>query len=186
MSSHVGFQAATVIALLGCVALRWASDGLPPWWLPVPIAVTLLGVPLAAIDLRRRRLPDALTLTAIMVIACAMVAVAAGVGTAAVLGAAVAGGVGLTLAHLVVHLAAPGSLGAGDVKLAGSVGAVLGAIGWQAVLLGALLASGVVFVLATAARLLRRTAWRDGVPYGPGLLAATWAIAVFPGQWSWA
>ncbi|MPY79245.1 MAG: prepilin peptidase [Actinophytocola sp.] len=186
MTSHAGYQIAAIIALLACVALRWASDALPAWWLPVPVAITLLGVPLAAIDLSQRRLPNALTLLAAGVIACALVAVAAGAGTAAVLGAAAWGGVGLTAAHLAVHLAAPASLGGGDVKLATSVGAVLGAVGWQAVLIGTLLASSVAFLLGMAARLLRRPAWRDGVPYGPGLLAATWAIAVFPGQWSWA
>lgn len=186
MTPHAGYQVAAITVLLSCVALRWASDGLPAWWLPVPVAVTLLGVPLAASDLARRRLPNALTLPAIGVVAGALVTVAAGAGTVAVLGAAAWGGVGLTAAHLAVYLAAPASLGGGDVKLAASVGAVLGAVGWQAVLLGMLLASGVAFLLGTAARLLRRPGWRDGVPYGPGLLAATWAIVVFPGQWSWA
>ncbi|MPY99207.1 MAG: prepilin peptidase [Actinophytocola sp.] len=186
MTSNAGYQLAAITALLGCVALRWVSDALPAWWLPVPIAVTLLGVPLAAIDLRQRRLPNALTLSAIGVVGCALLAVAAGAGTPAVLSAAAWGGVGLTSAHLAVHLAAPGSLGGGDVKLATSVGAVLGVVGWQAVLLGTLLASSAAFLLGMAARILRRPAWRDGVPYGPGLLAATWVIAVFPGQWSWA
>lgn len=186
MSLPARYQLAVIIALLAGVALRWSADALPAWWLPVPIAITVLGVPLAAIDLRYRRLPNALTLAAVGVIACAMVAVAAGAGTAAVLPAAAWGGIGLTAAHLAVHVAAPASLGGGDVKLASSIGAVLGAVGWQAVLLGSLLASGVAFLLGTAARLLRRPSWRDGVPYGPGLLAATWVIAVFPGQWSWA
>ncbi|GAA5102294.1 A24 family peptidase [Haloechinothrix salitolerans] len=186
MTSHAGYQLMAIAALLGCIVLRWVTDALPAWWLPVPIAITLLGVPLAATDLRQRRLPNALTLSAIGVTACVLVAVAVSAGTAAVLGAAAWGGVSLTSAHLAVYLVAPGSLGGGDVKLATSVGAVLGAVGWQAVLLGMLLASSVAFLLGVAARVLRRPAWRDGVPYGPGLLAATWAIAVFPWQWSWA
>ena len=78
-------------------------------------------------------------------------------------------------AHVLVRLAVPGSLGAGDVKLAGSRGAVLGAAGWAALTAAAVLAA--LFTLAVAA--VRRSSGR--LPHGPALLTATWLCAIFPG-----
>ncbi|RSM37309.1 hypothetical protein DMA12_37090 [Amycolatopsis balhimycina DSM 5908] len=78
-------------------------------------------------------------------------------------------------AGALVRLATPGSLGAGDVKLSGSLGAVLGAAGWAALAAAAALAA--LFTLAVAAA--RRHSGR--VPHGPALLTATWLCAIFPG-----
>jgi leader peptidase (prepilin peptidase)/N-methyltransferase len=65
-------------------------------------------------------------------------------------------------------------MGGGDVKLAGSLGAVLGAVGWPAMAVAAVLAAAGTALLAVA----RRT---NHAPHGPSLLAATWLIAAFPG-----
>src|SRR5437660_7825571 len=43
---------------------RCAAGGQPWWWLPVPLAIAWLGVLLTIVDVRHRRLPDALTLPA--------------------------------------------------------------------------------------------------------------------------
>ncbi|MFD2400193.1 hypothetical protein ACFSVJ_30210 [Prauserella oleivorans] len=67
------------------------------------------------------------------------------------------------------------------MKLAGSLGGVLGATGWPAVVVAACTAAVVTAVLALAAALLRVRRWRDGVPHGPGLLLATCLVVVFPG-----
>jgi leader peptidase (prepilin peptidase)/N-methyltransferase len=75
-------------------------------------------------------------------------------------------------AHLAVHVLAPRALGAGDVKLAGSLGAVLGAVGWSALVVGAVLAALGTAVVALA----RRT---RAAPHGPGLLLATWLLAAW-------
>ena len=70
-----------------------------------------------------------------------------------------------------MHLLAPASLGAGDVKLAGSLGAALAGLSWPAAALAAVLAG-----------LLTRgcSPWSPGrrlVPHGPGMLAAAWVVA---------
>lgn len=170
---------ATTGALSAVVAWRQGGSAWPAWWLPVPLLVTFLAVPLAIADLRYRRLPDALTLPAYPLIGLALVAAAlsgAGGGLAV---RAVAGGVVFGGAHLLVHLVSPRSLGAGDVKLAGVLGAALAAVGWAALVVGAAVAAAVTVLLAVWPR------WRrHGVPHGPGLLAATWLVTVFPGTGS--
>ncbi|MGH3450655.1 MAG: prepilin peptidase [Haloechinothrix sp.] len=170
--------AACACAVIG---VRWLTHGFPPWWLPVPVALTALGIPLAAIDLARRRLPDALTIPAYALFAGALLAASTvgangGVLLRAVIGVGVFGG-----AHLMIHLAAPASLGAGDVKLSGSLGGILAAVGWPAMVVAAGLAAVLTLVLAAVPAALRAGAWTQGVPHGPGLLAATWLVAVFPG-----
>jgi leader peptidase (prepilin peptidase)/N-methyltransferase len=157
------------------VGWRWATGGLPSWWLPVPLLLAWFGVSLTAVDLARRRLPDALTLAAYPVLGgglawAAAMAPSARLFLGALIGAMVFGG-----AHAVVHVLAPRSLGRGDVKLSGSLGAVLGALGWPALVLATVLASVITVGLAVAVRGVR------GVPHGPGLLTATWLMAAFPG-----
>lgn len=127
-----------------------------------PIVVAALGVPLVAADLRHRRLPDVLTLPAYPLVVAVAPDPARALGAAAVFG-------GL---HLLVHVAAPRAMGAGDVKLAGALGAALGSVGWLALPAATVLAAVVTAGLA-ATRL-----WRHGVPHGPGLLAATTALTL--------
>lgn len=181
----------TVVARGWCewsTAVLWAVVGaraglgeLPGWWVPVPLALTWFGVLLTATDLRHRRLPDALTLSAYPVFGAAL-AVAAATGGGWALGArAVLGALVFCGLHALVRTWRPGSLGAGDVKLAGSVGAVLGAVGWPALVLAALLAAVVTLGLGLAARGEVASRWRSGIPHGPGLLAAAWLVAAFPG-----
>lgn len=148
-----------VAAVLIGTAVAWAGVAAMasrPW---TPLVLTALAVPLIAADVRHRRLPDVLTLPAYP----ALVAVARdppeALGAAAVFG-------GL---HLVVHLLTPRSMGAGDVKLAGALGA---ALGWFLLPVAAVLAALVTAVLAATRR------WRDGVPHGPGMLAAATALTL--------
>ncbi|MFD1150979.1 prepilin peptidase [Saccharothrix hoggarensis] len=140
----------------------------PPHWLPVPLLLAWLGVLLVVTDLRHGRLPDALTLPAYPAVAVTLWLCGADLWRA-VAGCLVFGGF-----HLVVRLLSPAAMGGGDVKLAGSLGAVLGAVSWAALPAGAVLAS--VITLALGLRWPGAT-----VPHGPGLLAATWLVAVSAG-----
>lgn len=178
---HCGWCEGAVALLWALLGWRAATGALPWWWLPVPLALTWFAVLLTVTDLRHRRLPDALTLPAYPVVAAALLVAAGYGGSRLAAGAALGAGL-YVVVHLAAHLLAPATLGAGDVKLSGSVGAVLGAVGLPALVVAAALAAVVTVALRWCAprRLARR--WRDGVPHGPGLLAATCAVAVFPGS----
>lgn len=63
---------------------RWSTGGLPGWWLPVPLAVFAGAAPLAAADVRYRRLPDVLTAAVAVLVGVAVVASAVSVGMDAV------------------------------------------------------------------------------------------------------
>lgn len=163
-------------ALVVC-CLAWHDK--PPATVLIPLVAAVLAVPLTLSDLRYRRLPDSLTLAAYPLLTVALtVTVLAGVGSdvavRAVVAAVLFGGL-----HAGLRVAAPTALGAGDVKLAGSVGGVLGASGWVALPAAAVVAA-VVSLLLTGVAACRGHCWRS-VPYGPGLLTGAVLIPVLVG-----
>lgn len=185
-----GWCELTSTLLWAVVAWRWLAGGWPVWWLPVPLVVSAFAVPLVFADLRHLRLPNVLTFAAYPMVAAA-IAVAAAFGGASLALHAALGGLVFGGAHVVMHLLSPNSLGAGDVKLAGSIGAVLGAAGWVALVAGACLAAMITAALSMLSLLSRWLSvhssvrdrfggWRRGVPHGPGLLLATWLVALAP------
>jgi leader peptidase (prepilin peptidase)/N-methyltransferase len=179
-SVHKGWCELTVAALWAVLGWRLSEGHLPLWWIPVPLLLIWLAVLLTATDLRHRRLPDALTLPAYPVAAAALAAAAwLGGGRPLAAGAAI-GAAGFLAIHATVHLVRPGALGAGDVKLSGTIGGVLGAVGWPALILAAWLAAFCTLALRLLAPRRVTATWRDGVPHGPGLLAVTCLIALFP------
>ncbi|MDT0265394.1 A24 family peptidase [Streptomyces sp. DSM 44915] len=161
-----------------CCAVVAAVAGRAP-----ELAVWLLAVPslvlLGSVDLAVQRLPDVLTLPLAGVLA-------GGLGIAALLpGAegswprALAGGLALTAVYFVLFLINPRGMGFGDVKLAASIGLILGWYGWDLVFFGTfagfLLAAGYGLCLVALRRADRRTA----VPFGPFMaLGALVALAV--------
>jgi leader peptidase (prepilin peptidase)/N-methyltransferase len=123
-------------------------------------------------DIRERRLPNWLTMPG----AAIVLAIAAVHGRAV---PAMLGAVALFAVYVVVHVVSPAAMGAGDVKLAISIGALTGTFGldvWILAALGApLLTAGWAVVAA-----LRRSG--PTVPHGPSMcLAAVTAtsLAVF-------
>lgn len=131
----------TAVAAAAVAASRADAGALPAWWLPVAWLVSVLGVPLALADARHRRLPDVLTLPAYPAVALTLTLAALSGGgwrlaAGALLGCLLFGGT-----HLIVHRLSAGGLGPGDVKLAGSFGAVLGAVGGLAPAVAAVLAA---------------------------------------------
>ncbi len=117
------------------------------------------------------RLPDAITLPALP----AFLALLVPVGADAVLRGAV-GAVLAAAAHAAWHLLAPGSLGAGDVKLAAPLGALLAAAAWPAPAVAAVLAAALTGVAAIGAVAVARARGRPrpaAVAHGPSMLVAT-------------
>lgn len=176
---HKGWLVAGVATLWALAGWRAATGHFPWWWLPIPLLVAWLAVVLTAVDLKHRRLPNALTLPAYPAIG-AVVTLAATqadwrVAEGALLGATALGG-----AYLALHLLSPNAMGGGDVKLSGTQGAVMGAVGLPAVVFGTALAALLTLALNLAAPQRLRRQWQTGVPHGPPLLAATYVIATFP------
>ncbi len=158
-------------ALLGavlCAALARLTGGHPElvvWLLLVPV-----GMLLARIDLAVRRLPDLLTLPALggavaLLGAAALLPGHRGCWTRALLGAAVLGALyfGLLVAN-------PSGMGLGDVKLAPTVGLVLGWYGWRFVFYGTFLAFGLGALTAGVLLAARRANRRTELPFGPFML----------------
>lgn len=143
------------------------------------VLFTLWCAALAAIDMRTRRLPNALTGAGALAV----------LGYGAVLGRpgpAVMGALVLALPYLLVHLAAPAACGAGDAKLAVAVGAAAGLGGAQAWVIAALGApvltalAGLVLIARSRVRPPPGAAPAPRtVPHGPAMCGATlFALAV--------
>jgi leader peptidase (prepilin peptidase)/N-methyltransferase len=132
--------------------MRIAAVGLVLAWLTV----------LSCYDIARRRLPNALTLPGAGAILLG--AAWAGRGLPALAGAAALAGT-----YLLVHLAAPAAMGAGDVKLAIGVGGLAGCFGAGVWLLAALAAP----LLTALWGLLALVRGVHAVPHGPAMCLAT-------------
>jgi leader peptidase (prepilin peptidase) / N-methyltransferase len=136
--------------------------------LGVSVGVVLAWlVALSCYDIRARRLPNALTLPGAGVILLA--AGVAGRGLAALAGAAA-----LAAVYLLVHLASPAAMGAGDVKLAVGLGGLAGCFGAGVWFLAALVAPLLTALLGLG---VRAGTGASTVPHGPSMCVAT-AVAV--------
>jgi leader peptidase (prepilin peptidase)/N-methyltransferase len=147
-----------------------------PPLLSIAVAVLLVAVlvPATVVDLRERRIPNALT--------------ASGAAAAVVLGLALdpAGQLGRSTAAaaavlflLAVRFPRPSGLGLGDVKLAGVLGLSLGPV--VAVALAVAFAAGSVVAVAIGLHGGRRALRTTTVPFGP-YLAAGAAVAFVSGR----
>ncbi|NEY36793.1 prepilin peptidase [Streptomyces sp. PRKS01-65] len=164
-----GAPALAIVTLLVCAALAAATGPRPE--LAVWLLLAPAGVLLAAVDLRVRRLPDALTLP-LAGAALALLGLAArvpghaGEWTTALLGTLVLGG-----GYFALFLVNPEGMGFGDVKLALGAGAVLGWYGWAALMLGAVAGLLLGALYGGALVLTRRGGRGTAVPFGPFLIA---------------
>jgi leader peptidase (prepilin peptidase)/N-methyltransferase len=150
--------------------------------LPVYLALCLLGVLLAAIDLASLRLPDILVLPAIGATLAALTAVAGLTGAWSALRRGLLGGLVLGTVFLLLHLVPGGGLGFGDVKVAALLGLALGYVGWRAVVLGALLPWLLNAPVAISLLAARRVGRRTALPFGPALLTGA-ATALVVSAW---
>lgn len=156
--------------LWAATGTAWLGGALPGAWVPVLLGLAWLLVAGSVVDVLHQRLPDALTVPALpgaLLLVLPLGPAAAG---------RAAGGAAVALAvHAGVHLVAPRALGAGDVKLAGALGAVLAAVSWPALALAGMLAALLSALLAAA--LVAAGRGRAGaLPHGPSMLLATWLV----------
>ena len=155
------------------------------WWrasdigelLPALVVTAMLAT-ISLVDLRVRRIPNALVL-ALLAWGLVQVIWLGQPPLAALLGLLAGGGL-----LLLIALAGRGAMGAGDVKLAGALGAVLG---YPLVLHG--LFYGILAGGAAALVLLvtRRVGRKDYIAYGPYLALGAWIVWTRAlGLWPWA
>ncbi|MFI7114944.1 prepilin peptidase [Amycolatopsis sp. NPDC049868] len=162
---YVAIVAAT--AILGAAIAVW-----PPSMVAAGGLLAVCGVPAAAVDVVEHRVPDRLTapLAAGMVItlvAAALLTDSMPTLTMALVGAVVWGGV------LFVSFLLTGDPGPGDVKLAPSLGMLLGWLGWKWLLAGIVGTYLLAALLAGLGLLSRRWTLRDGrMPLAPPMLVA--------------
>ncbi|MER5742150.1 prepilin peptidase [Streptomyces sp. NPDC002225] len=157
-----------VVTALSCAALG-AATGLRPelavWLLLAPVAVLL-----ATIDRRVHRLPDRLTLpaagaAAVLLGLAALLPEHAGSWSTALLGGAALGGF-----YFLLFLINPNGMGFGDVKLALSLGAVLGWYGWAMVFAGGFAGFLLGAAYGFGLMVLRRAGRKTGIPFGPFMI----------------
>lgn len=132
----------------------------------------VVSVVLAVIDVRRRRLPDAVVLPATIAAVLVLSIAAAIVGRPARAADVALGALGAFGACLLVRLARPEAFGGGDVKLAALVGAHLGWFGPEAVASG--IALGFVAAGCAAFGVVAAGGRGASLPFGPFLLLGAW------------
>lgn len=172
----LGLSLTTALVGAALAATTGPSPELGVWLLLAP-----LGVLLFRTDLTVKRLPDPLTLPA-AVLAAGLLGAAtllpehAGSWTRALLaGAGLAGG------YFLLFLISPAGMGFGDVKLALSLGIVLGWYGWGVLFLGTFAGFLLAGLYGVALVATRRATRRTAIPFGPFLLGGAFVGVLLGG-----
>ncbi|MBR7742115.1 prepilin peptidase [Phycicoccus sp. BSK3Z-2] len=160
--------ALTVVAVLAVLARtgEWAA-------VPAFLLLAWLTTGLVWIDLDVHRLPVGLVVPTgaalLVLLVPASLATADGRWLGALVGALVMGGV-----YLLLGIVPGGGVGGGDVRLAPVLGALLGWLGADVLVVG--LASGFLVggVAAAALLALRRVGLRSHIAYGPAMCLGAW------------
>jgi leader peptidase (prepilin peptidase) / N-methyltransferase len=149
-----------------------------PAELPAFALLAVLGMLLAAVDLRHKLLPNRMVLPFFGLALVLLVIAALAAPERQLLMAALLGSLAMFTFYLLAALAKPGGIGMGDVKLAAVVGLYAGYEGltaWVAVLFGAFLLNAVAIILLMLARRLKRD---SDIPFGPSMIAATLLVSL--------
>jgi leader peptidase (prepilin peptidase)/N-methyltransferase len=134
---------------------------------PALLYFLAIGIALSAIDIDHHRLPDVLVLSAYPVVTVLLTTGALLSGTPVALLRALIGGAALFAAYFVVHIAYPGGMGYGDVKLAGVVGGVLAYVSYPALLVGTFAAFLFATVAGSVLMAINHGGRKTAVPFGP-------------------
>jgi leader peptidase (prepilin peptidase)/N-methyltransferase len=162
-------EALTAALCVGAVLAHDTAAGIA-----LSVALILIVVPAALIDLEHRIIPNRLTLLgAILALVLGTILDPSGEPERLIAGAAAAGFL------LLAALAYPGGMGMGDVKLAGVMGLFLGRAVAPAILIALL--AGVLYGAFVMARKGTRAGRKTAVPFGP-FLALGAIVAAYAGQ----
>lgn len=158
ISPRYAIVEALTAALFAVVVLAHGSDVS----LVLGLILVLICVPVAAIDLERRIIPNKLLIAGSLAALVAGLALDPGGEPARLIAAVAAGGF-----LLIAALAYPGGMGMGDVKFAAFIGLCLGRSVAPAML--AALLSGTVAGLLVIARSGGSAGRKTAIPFGPAL-----------------
>lgn len=169
-----------IATAVGFALLAWRFGPHPA--LPALLALVATGVVLSIVDLTEHRLPNAVVLPTVAIVAVLLVLASALTGEWLRLAWALAGGAGMFAFYFVLALISPKGMGMGDVKFAAPLGLVLGWFGWNVWLVG--LAAGFIIggVVSLIALLLRRVTLRGSIPFGPSMLAGALVAILVSGR----
>ncbi|GAB1644295.1 peptidase A24 [Krasilnikovia sp. MM14-A1259] len=135
---------------------------------------TIVGMSLAWIDVVTQRLPTCLIGGAAVAIAVLLCLAAALAGQPSQLLTPVLAATILGAGYTALVAAGASRMGMGDVRLAALTGLPLGTLGWEAIILGAVLPYLLALPFAIAALTRARlTGVQEQLPFGPFLIAAT-------------
>ncbi|HEV7896996.1 MAG TPA: A24 family peptidase [Planosporangium sp.] len=170
----VAATAGGVFALLACRVTSVPALAAYCW-------VAALGIVLGFVDATLHRLPDRLTLPAFVGALALLAADALAHDRFTALCSAVLSGAAMAAFYAALVLISPAGMGAGDAKLALSLGTVLGWLGGVVAFLGALaglgLASGYAVILLSSRRISRE----DRLAHGPFMLLGALSAIVVTG-----
>lgn len=160
--------AVPAVTALVCLLLGYATGPRPElavWLLAAPFAVLL-----ALVDRNVHRLPDQLTLPLAGASALLLGAAELAPGDGGSWPTALLGGLALGGVYFLLFLINPNGMGFGDVKLALSLGVVLGWYGWTVLFAGAFAGFLLGSVYGVGLMLLRRANRRTAIPFGPFMI----------------
>lgn len=144
----------------------------------LPLAIA--SGPLFVIDVKSKRLPNAITYPAITSTMAIAIVGAIATKSPTFFTESLVKGISLFLLFLILHLLTQGGVGAGDVKLAMLVGLALGPFHADHLLAIAIL-SFLLAALNSAIQLMRaRATLQSRLPFGPFLITATWIVILLP------
>lgn len=161
-------EAAT--AALFAAAVAWALGAAATPLIPALLYLAAIGVALALIDIDVHRLPNAIVLPAYPVLAVLLTGASWWTGDWWALGRAGIGCAALYVFYLLLMLVYPAGMGFGDVKLAGVLGAMLGYVGFGALVVGAFAGFLLGALLAVVLLALGRGSGKTALPFGPFML----------------
>ncbi|HEY1627795.1 MAG TPA: A24 family peptidase [Streptosporangiaceae bacterium] len=172
-SSPSALVAGAVTAMLFLMLEAREHDG---FVLAALCALTVVAVPLAFIDAAEQRLPNPLTAAAYAVILAGLLLAAAVGNHWPDLARAALGGLALAGFYLVLAVISPSGMGAGDVKLAASMGTALAWVSWRALVLGGFAGFGLLALYSTAMMTVGRLGRKQYVPVGPFMIAGAFLL----------
>lgn len=184
ISARYPIVEATTGLLFALAVLRLAPPDVPghtAWDLVAYLPALWVLVPLSAIDLEHKILPDRIVLpSAAVLVALLGLAAALGPGLDAWL-RALAAGAASSAFFIVLVLIYPAGMGMGDAKLAIILGMALGYLEWPRVFLGFLAAFALGSIAGIGLMAVRRAGRKTQLPFGPFLALGTAAVVLYGG-----